>query len=309
VTLTEVVVVMVLVGLLVAMIDSSLEPAREESRVATCLANLRTITRAAAGYTMDSGSLVFAFPWGYEVEPGIPQFYSWTTEFIWGGGLPDARQIDWDDSQGWCPAAHDTDVYTFLESERPLNEYLYPGVPWCDPERRGRANPLRRLRPMQLPDMYKCPSDSTAAVPQAGVELDGSELPETPIPTWKWWGTSYPINWYWPHYYPGSFVDTLVTRGSDMLEQKADRGASEWILFMENRLNFAFDSTSPRGYSDEYEPRSLQAWHGQQDVHVAGFADGSARYQYFDTHYVDGPGWTLWPNRPWDDPWAQYQDH
>jgi type II secretory pathway pseudopilin PulG len=320
-TLTEAVVVVAMVGLLAVMIGPSLDPVREESRVATCLANLRVITQAAAGYTAENGTLAFVFPFGYETATGVPECPpNFVTEFIWGGGLPDKAASEWDEGQGTGPLDFDTDVYSYLESERPLNDYLYPGVPWCDPERRCRSNPLRRDRPMQLPDLFKCPSDSTAAIPTAGGP-DIVELPETPIPSWEWWGTSYPINWYWAYYYalysnipfigtvshPGALDGPLHT---EILASKSDRGASEWILFMENRLNFAFNGAVPRGYiPPEEPPRSLQAWHGQQDVHVAGFADGSARYQYFDMRYVDGPGWTLWPNRPWEGPWEQYQDH
>ena len=225
--------------------------------------------------------------------------------------------VDWDPNYGenpiedWAP-----DVYVYLESERPLNEYMSPGVWWCDPERRGTGNPLRRQRPMKLPSFFKCPSDSTAAVPVWGGSSDpgDGELPETPFPTWEWWGTSYAVNWYWGSYYceghPNEIVGVLTTLGPELMQQKADRGASEFALFYENRLNWAFEAAVPRGYPSGDEPRSLQAWHGQQDVHAAGFADGSARYQYFDTRYIDGPGWSLWPNRPWDGTvWEPYQDN
>jgi hypothetical protein len=31
----------------------------------------------------------------------------------------------------------------------------------------------------------------------------------------------------------------------------------------------------------------------------------------FDTRFVDGPGWTIWPSRPWDDSgvWSPFQDN
>ena len=186
-TMTEVVVVVALVGLLVAMIGPPLEPAREESRVATCLANLRVITQAAAGYTTDNGSLAFVFPFGYEVEPGVPGCpANLVTEFIWGGGLPDKTAMDWD-SDYPCPLLYDPDVYVYLESERPLNEYLSPGVWWCDPERRCVPNPERRRRPMQLPDFFKCPSDCTAA-PALGPDNEDGDLPDTELRSWEWWG-------------------------------------------------------------------------------------------------------------------------
>ncbi len=314
-TLVEVVVVAALLGLVVAMFIPPMDAVRKESCVATCLGNLRTISQAAAGYTLENGSIVFVFPWGYEVEPGVPSCpHDLATEFIWGGGLPDTRAYDWDPNYGDNPLDGDPDIYVYLESERPLNEYISPGVWWCDPERRCVYNPERRRRPMQLPDFFKCPSDSTAAVPTAGgpsAPAD-AELPETPFPTWEWWGTSYAVNWYWAYFFDdvGSLITTLTTLGPELMQQKADRGASEFILFYENRLNFAFEPAVPRGCPYNDEPRLLQGWHGQQDVYAAGFADGSARYQYFDPRYIDGPGWTLWPNRPWDGTvWEPYQDY
>lgn len=310
-TLVETVVVVVTIGLVVAICVPPLEEVRKHSCVATCLSNLRVISQAAAGYTAENGSIVFAFPWGYEVEEGVPTEYDFATEFIWGGGLPDKRASEWNENYGYCPLESNTDVYVFLESERPLNEYLSPGVSWCDPERRGVNNRRRWRRSMHLPSFFKCPSDSTCAAPGAGSE--DNDLPEDADSTWEWWGTSYAVNWYWGYYYcetPNQIVDVLTTLGPQLMQQKADRGASEFILFYENRLNFAFEAAGPRGGRDEYEPNSLQGWHGQQDVHAAGFADGSARYQYFDARYIEGPGWTLWPNRPWTDtPWEPYQDH
>jgi type II secretory pathway pseudopilin PulG len=324
-TLVEVVVMVAMLGLVVAMFIPPIDAVRKESCVATCLANLRTISQAAAGYTAEHGSIVFAFPWGYWPDTAPPGFEGpdLATEFIWGGGLPDSRVVDWDPNYGENPIADwQPDVYVYLESERPLNEYLSPGVWWCDPERRGVGNPLRRQRPMQLPDFFKCPSDSTAAVPMGGSPSDpgDGDLPETPFPTWEWWGTSYPINWYWAYFYCVEGVPLIGSVGSEpgvldgpwhteILASKNDRGASEWILFYENRLNFAFEAAVPRGVQGG-QPRTLQGWHGQQDTHVAGFADGSARYQYFDVRYIDGPGWTLWPNRPWTDaPWEPYEDY
>jgi hypothetical protein len=198
-------------------------------------------------------------------------------------------------------------------ADRPLNAYMSPGVWWSDPERvKGQAE--RYLRPMLLPDYFQCPSDSSAAIPP--------EPTESWFPTWQWWGTSYAINWYWARFYTEDspfppwvgYADSPgVLDGpwhEQILASKLDRGAAEWTLFLENGLNLAFQWAEPRGYSGSGEWRSLSGWHGEQDVHAAGFLDGSARYQYFDTRYVDGPGWTTWPNRPWDGTsWEPYQDY
>jgi len=93
-----------------------------------------------------------------------------------------------------------------------------------------------------------------------------------------------------------------------ILQREQNEGASEFILFMENRLNFALEGARARGYEDE--PRSLRGWHKQQDQHAAAFLDGHAEYRHFDTLATDGPGWTLWPHRPWPHPgWREYEDN
>jgi hypothetical protein len=323
-TLIDAVIVVATLGLVVAVFVPPLDAVRKHSRVATCLSNLRTIAQAGSAYATEHGTLVFVYRWNFRSEHMYLSTvnFNLATEFIWGGGLPDARRIDWDDSWGMNPLDYWPDVYQIPELDRPLNRMFDPDVSWCDLERQGAGNPIRRHRPMQLPSFFKCPSDSTVAVPQAGGP-DGGDLPEDCDPTWKWWGSSYPINWYWAYYYRAFMGMPLIggaNSGSvglldgpchtEILASKRDRGASEWILFYENRLNFAFEAAVPRGYSPSDEPRSLQGWHGQQDVHAAGFADGSARYQHFDPRYTDGPGWTLWPNRPWTDtPWEPYQGY
>lgn len=175
---------------------------------------------------------------------------------------------------------------------------------------------------MVLPDYFKCPSDKTAAVPMAG-EVDNPYDSETPITTWEFWGTSYPINWYWAYYYQGlnsnqlSLIgdargssDThgiLDSLGKGLVNAKVDTGAAEWIVFYENQMNFAMEAALPRGAPQDQDPRVVIGWHKQENYHAASFFDGHAAYRYFDTQYIDGPGWTTWPNRPWAPPWDQYQ--
>ena len=44
-------------------------------------------------------------------------------------------------------------------------------------------------------------------------------------------------------------------------------------------------------------------------MHVVGFLDGHAEYRQFDARYIDGPGWSVWPNRPWSAYWKEYEDN
>lgn len=180
---------------------------------------------------------------------------------------------------------------------------------------------------MDLPDFFKCPSDSSAAVPMAGgdnVDVEGS----TPFMTWEWWGTSYASNWYWPYYYQsappgnqapynGGFLKILGSAsngglvevpglGAHMLRDMSGRYASEFIIFYENRLNYALEGALPRGVSSNPDAKTLRGWHDQMDYHVAAFRDGSARYRRYDTRFVSGPGWTSWPAPPWEGEWEPY---
>jgi prepilin-type N-terminal cleavage/methylation domain-containing protein len=308
-TLIELLVVVAIIALLISILLPTLSRAKEQARISVCLANQRAIVTSAISYVMDKGDIVFAWPWGYEVEPGVPQSYQYATEFIWGGGLPSARTVDWTEDQ-FCPAGPNVvDVYVFLESERPLNKYFDEDVSWENViNRRGTGNPDRRRNPMVLPDFFICPSDKTPFVPEAGLVDDPYDT-ETALTTWEWWGSSYPINWYWPYYFDGNIVNNMVIRGKGILGQKTDKGAAEWILFYENMMNFAMEAARPRGYNPDEDPRVFRGWHGQENFHAAAFFDGHAEYRNFDTRYVDGPGWTTWPNRPWTGEWEPYQDN
>jgi type II secretory pathway pseudopilin PulG len=310
-TLVEVGVVVTTFGLFVALFAPTLPGVREQARIAKCLQNLRAITQAAGGYIAENGTIVFAFPWDYAID-GMPTNHNLATEFIWGGGVPDTRRSEWDDAGGGVnPCAYRTDAYVITPANRPLNAYMSPGVWWSDPER-VKGSSLRYLRPMLLPDYFQCPSDSTATLPMGGADPNLPGPGDAWFSTWQWWGASYAINWYWAYYYaangPPFFTVLTGEWGPTLLQQKAERGASEFVLFCENRLNLAFEGAGVRGSSGPGEFRSLIGWHGEHDVHAAGFLDGSARYQYFDTRYIDDAGWSIWPNRPWEGTvWEPYQ--
>jgi len=317
-TLIELLVVVAIIALLISILLPSLSRAKEQARIAKCLSNQRTILQAAISYVMDRRSVVFAFPWDYAIN-GEPVGHNLATEFIWGGAVPDKRRAEWDDTQGENPLQYNADIYLIRPIDRPLNKYFDPEVSWDDPNR-VKGNRARYRKAMELPEFFICPSDKTAAVPMAGASDDPFDA-ETPLSTWQWWGTSYPINWYWSYYYLEADTNTkpLIGRsnregildGSDhraLLQSKQDKGSAEWIFFYENQLNWAFEGARPRGAQVD-EPRLVKGWHRQENMHAAGFLDGHARYQYFDSRYVEGPGWTTWPNHPWTlPPWDQYEN-
>lgn len=320
-TLAELATVGALITVLVAMMTPALTRAREDARVARCLTNVREIARGASSYVDEQGTLVFCWPVNYVVarEQSQRQF-TYYTEFIWGGGVSDKRPADWDESVAGNNSpfvGNDADVLWYTPSERPLNAHLVPSVWWDNPLRR-RPFPERTSIPMQLDDLFKCPTDSTAGVPDATDPPDPNS--GAIMRSWEFWGTSYSINWYWVYVYTGVDGAGVLSvlggnaakgdpgRGSELLARVREHGASEFALFYENQMNLALQGARPRGFPES--GRSLRGWHGRQDTHVAAFADGSARHQEFDTRFVDGPGWSVWPSRPWpNDDWTAYEDN
>jgi prepilin-type N-terminal cleavage/methylation domain-containing protein len=325
-TLIELLVVVAIIALLISILLPSLSEAREQARVSKCLSNLRTIVQGVNVYLNDGQEdIVFALPFAY-VHDGVPQNFSLITEFIWGGAIPDktAAQFTATGTGGPYPYQYVTDILKMRPKDRPLNRYLSSSVSWDDPNRVNTA-PARTQRPMDLPDFFKCPSDRTVAVPLANGQ-NNDTTGDTPYKTWEFWGHSYPSNWYWPYYYqsapPGNrppyntAFDLIVagranpplrSLGRHMMKDKGGRWASEFIMMYENRLNYAMDGARPRGVNNS-AAKSFAGWHRKKDRHVAGFLDGSARYSQMDTRYVDGPGWTTWPTKPWEGNWAAYND-
>jgi type II secretory pathway pseudopilin PulG len=305
-TLIETVVTITVCGLIVTIAAPALKTARDQSQVAICLQNLRTLGQAANGYVVENGTFVFVFPFGYHPAEQPTIQFNLVTEFIWGGGVPDTRATDWNPEWGSSPLGSSPDVYQIIPAARPFNAYISPGVWWSDPNRYGVSRPQRYRTPMQLPDYFKCPSDDTCSVPMAG-----SDPSEPQDPTWRWWGTSYAANWYWAYFYDyGNIVGTLTgPQHQQILNEKLNRGASEFVLFMENPMNFALENAMPGRNPPTSGQTRWVGWHGQTEKHAAAFFDGSARYQYFNTNQIDDPGWSVWPNRPWAGTmWESYQD-
>lgn len=325
-TLIELLVVVAIIGLLISILLPSLARAKEQAKIAKCLSNIRNIVGASAAYLSDDADdLVFTWPIGYVVgAEGSQRNYTYYTEFIWGGGVPDTRDADWDEqSQGSGSPfkGQGADIFYYTPKERPLNNYVTPDVSWDDPLRVKKQNAYRRDNPMVLPDIFKCPSDSTAGVPEAGSSNDTPES-DSVYETWRFWGNSYPINWYWGyHYTEGRDAPLLATiagnrtkgiqgLGKELIRKEQGFGAAEFILFYENQMNMAVQGARPRGFPrDDVANQKLPGWHKQENMHVAAFLDGHAEYRMFDTTYVDGPGWTTWPHRPWIPFWAEYEDN
>ena len=98
----------------------------------------------------------------------------------------------------------------------------------------------------------------------------------------------------------GEVADIDIRPGRCVIRIFDGSAACELIWFNPN--------ARPRGVTSSLSKYSQPGWHNKRDNHAAGFLDGHAVYRKFDTQYIDGPGWTTWPARPWVDDWAPYNE-
>jgi prepilin-type N-terminal cleavage/methylation domain-containing protein len=325
-TLIELLVVVAIIALLLTILLPSMQRAREQGKIAVCSSNLRQIGVAAHTYLSDRNDAIpFALPWGYTAGNFQYVGYSYITEFIWGGGMPDKKRGEYRETGSTTVDPTNGDIYVITPKDRPMNPYFAPEVSW-DRERGYGLNQGNK-RPADIPGWFKCPSDSSPFVPEANVVNVETDV-GTPWSTWEYWGTSYASNWYWPYYYSqsgdprytqyagaigfgraiGGYEPTWKGLGSEVMHgQVSGRWAAEFILFYENRLNYALEGAGPRGFNSR-DAKNLRGWHKDTDYHVALFLDGHVNYKPYDTRYIDGPGWTIWPARPWIGQWKNYEN-
>ena len=347
-TLIELLVVVAIIALLISILLPSLAAAKEQAKIAKCTSNMRSLALAASMLLSDTksnksdarptgvqgGDLPWALRSGTNFGGETPSF-SIYCEFIWGGNMPNKTGPDWTAQFTGSGSSNDgispriLDVYQVRPKYRPMNRYISSQVTWD-------ANPLTigapRTAPPEQNEIFLCPSDSHPEVPTVG---QNNPVPESVqfLRTFDWWGNSYAINWYWPYYYynapPGNsapytngdrFLSVLgvdpgnATRslGAEMLKGKEGGQSAEFVLFVENSLNYALEAAKPPGYTGAPwatgEGKQLVGWHGKLNYHSAAFLDGHASHQRFDTRYVFGKGWTMWPNKPWQGTWATYND-
>jgi len=273
ITLLELLLVIGIISLLTAIGAPALNQARARGRLATCLANCRSINAAMNMYLSDDGRNL---PWFYihrRAQDGRIMLYPGATAyttFSWGGMLP--------------PISQGTVDSQLTPAElRPFNRYLAPDAAGFAEEK-----------------VYICPSDAGAANPSFGSGA-GSAGTSGGAPNWQEFGTSYSISWHWlwsyRHHRPDldSLGERLFEFGPQMLKQTAGGRAAELIWNSENHFD---QMVGPAAMPEETAPeRSVRGagWHGGFLKHSVMFLDGHAEHGVFDTIRACGPGWTVRP--------------
>jgi len=336
-TLIELLVVVAIIALLISILLPSLNEAREQAKIAKCVSTLRSLV---LGSTQYSNEFRDDYAWGYTTTglPGANTFNVYS-ESVWAGGMPGVSQSEW--TAGSTLPSHGpigqsgTDFYRMKPSQRKMNEYMASSITW-DADPAASYTQPHPLNP-EIPDFFRCPSDSFAYLPWVGES--------NPLPTdadsgayqmWRLNGNSYTINWYWPYYYqyaaPGNrppytganqflnilgvFPTVAPGLGRTMMKNKDGRFSSEFALIYEGSFNFGLEAARPPWGTGAIPntpwggpPKQINGWHRKLNKHAAGFLDGSARYGTFDTRFVLGTGWTVWPNKPWAGPrWNFHND-
>lgn len=337
-TIIELLVVIGIIALLIAILLPAFSMAREQSRIVKCMANAQKIGGAAQMQIIEVGDLPWTKPINL-IAPGASSnqySFSYPTPFIWGGSIPDRTAGEFENARPVVPAQSpaEYDVYRVPPRMRDMNRYIMSDMSWdCEP---SEDVTIPRLNPSETPDIFRCPSDTFATMPTIGRNTpQASSITENS--TWEFWGTSYASNWYWGAYYfrapPGmappyagggiSLGQSRLWRnlgfyaprpegiGKYMFRSRRANWDSEFVIFMENSLNWSLEIARAPGDTQSGpgpEDRTSIGWHRQQNRHVATFLDGSVRYRTMDPRYTVGEGWTVWPARPWAGYWMQFSE-
>ncbi len=261
-TLIELLVVVAIIALLISILLPSLSDAKEQAKVAKCLANHRGLLTSTVMYFNDFSE---QFPFVVTQSPG------WLGICEWSYGGKTTRDY-------WT--TYDSGVFHIPVTERPFNEYLMGTQ--VEPDIWEGGEIIQRT---EIP-VLECPSDRTSHM---SLWLEGGGTIQ--MSCYDDVGTSYLYNL---EALTDTNIDEWANDGAGwcMLGQTLVRDAlggfsSEFAMFLEDPMSWSL-----------HDAVQLIGNHKKFSKHTIGFLDGHAAYKYTDTRRWCGLGWMA-INREW----------
>ncbi|MHC4695861.1 MAG: type II secretion system protein [Planctomycetota bacterium] len=276
-TLVEVLAATLCVGVLIAIVEPSLEAARQRSKQSTCLDRLRQIGEATAVYS-DEDPAGAALP-VHEQTLGGYSGLQFVGAYEWGGksgiGRPCAIPGPCVDEYSYLTSRYGTNA-GFGPPTRPLNQILYPhgfrDTRYPQLDRIGAE-----LDTMLELTVYKCPADdgppSGGHCPEWIANADRSSFDH--------FGTSYAANLFMNSYVGGG----TLRSNSPYLRPALDVPApARTINYEENIGRWAW--ACRREVCDFIQPgvdpgptKAVRGWHGKNWTYNRAFGDAHAESQ------------------------------
>lgn len=263
-TLIELLVVVAIIAVLISILLPSLARAREQGKMAKCLANLRSIMLTTHTYFVENND---SFPY-LTTKSGI---CSWS----YGGKTSDP----W-----WKHSSYGGADFWTESRLKPFNRIMRGGNP-LEGDTYVGGNLERRV---EYPE-YQCPSDNVST------QRIFSRPPGTPpleMSAYDDVGVSYHFNIYF-------FTDTNKGNTFKAWEELQRAGVREsrsgisgrFVMFWEDPMDLALSQLIQR-----------MGFHKVFSRHSVGFLDGHAANALIDSRSFGGPGWLAinpnWVKRP-----------